>query len=102
MSVKDSMFQLRQMEYKPLESYICTLPEDYIITNGTSKDKIDGDLPPAKQSSLTAKNFSTKEHCMESLLEMVENYKVTKELNSDQKSREKSESSVVTTLTAAS
>ena len=40
----------------------------------------DSDLPPAKQRSLTAKNFSIKEQCMESLLEIVENYEVTKEL----------------------
>ena len=103
--VKDSMFQLtknREMEYKPLESYICTLPEDCIIINGTGEDNSVSDLPPAKQPSLTAKNFSIKEQCMESLLEMVENYKVTKELKSDQKSREKSETSATNTLTGAS
>ena len=103
--VKYSMFQLtknREMEYKPLESYICTLPEDCIIISGTGEDNSVSDLPPAKQPSLTAKNFSIKEQCMESLLEMVENYKVNKELKSDQKSREKSETSATNTLTGAS
>ena len=103
--VKDSMFQLsrnREMEYKPLESYICTLPEDCIIINNTDEDNRDSDLPPAKQRSLTAKNFSIKEQCMDSLLEMVKNHKATKELKSDQKSREKSENSATNTLSAAS
>ena len=103
--VKDSMFQLtknREMKYIPLENYICTLPEGCIIINNTSKDNSDGDLPQAKQSSLTAKNFSIREQCMESLLTIVENYEVTKKIKSDQKYREKSESSAANTLAATS
>ena len=67
--------EYREMEYKPLESYICTLPEDCIIIDG------DSDALPAKQSSLTANSFSIKEQCMKSLLAVVANYEVIKELN---------------------
>ena len=93
----EDMFQLtknREVEYKPLESYICTLPEDCIIIDGDG----DSDVLPAKQSSFMAKKFSIKEQCMASLLKVVQNYKVTKELKSDQKSRENSENKATNIL----
>lgn len=44
--VKDSMFQLTKIEkwkYMPLEAMnICTMLEDCIIINSTSKDNVDG------------------------------------------------------------
>ena len=76
--------QNREAEYKPLECYVCTLPENCIIID---KDGSNSDSLPAKQLSLTVKRFSITEQCMESVHTMVENYNATKELNSHQKTK---------------
>jgi len=63
------------MEYLSLENYICTLPESCIFKNGENP----GDAiifnefsKPKNQSSLTTKQISITEECMESLLSIVE------------------------------
>ena len=85
------MFQLTQnceVEHKPLESYICTLPEDCIIINS---DNSNNDLlPRARHPSFTAKEFFIEEQCMTSVQVMVEDHKESK---SHQKDRGKSKSS---------
>ena len=91
--VKDSFgtFELTQsseVEYKPLESYVCTLPEDCIpMKNGSTCSN--NDILPKKQSSLTSMNFSINDRCNESVQVMVEDYKAS---NSHQSTTKKSNS----------